>query len=56
MIKAIVMGGAGRMGGRIITLISATDGIEVVGAVERKGHPLIGTDAVSYTHLRAHET
>jgi len=44
MIKAIVMGGAGRMGGRIITLISATDGIEVVGAVERKGHPLIGTD------------
>jgi 4-hydroxy-tetrahydrodipicolinate reductase len=44
MIKAIVMGGAGRMGGRIITLISATEGIEVVGAVERKGHPLIGTD------------
>ena len=46
MVKAIVTGAAGRMGGRIISLISATAGIELVGAVEQKGHPLIGTDPV----------
>jgi 4-hydroxy-tetrahydrodipicolinate reductase len=45
MIKAIVTGAAGRMGGRIITFIAETDGIELAGAVERKGHPAIGRDA-----------
>jgi len=44
MVKAIVIGGAGKMGSRIINLISATDGIELVGAVERKGHPFVGKD------------
>ena len=44
MIKAIVTGAGGRMGGRIISLITETDGIELVGAVEQKGHPLIGKD------------
>jgi 4-hydroxy-tetrahydrodipicolinate reductase len=44
MIRAIVMGAAGRMGGRIVSLIAETDGIELAGAVERKGHPAIGTD------------
>jgi len=42
MIKAIVTGAAGRMGSRIMSLLSSTDGIELVGAVERKGHPLVG--------------
>jgi len=51
MIKAIVTGGAGRMGGRIISLISGTDGIEVVGAVERKGHPLTGEDVGEHLGL-----
>jgi 4-hydroxy-tetrahydrodipicolinate reductase len=45
MIKAIVTGAAGRMGGRIITLIAETEGIELAGAVEMKGHPAIGRDA-----------
>jgi 4-hydroxy-tetrahydrodipicolinate reductase len=45
MIRAIVTGAAGRMGGRIISLISETDGIELAGAVERKGHHDIGRDA-----------
>jgi 4-hydroxy-tetrahydrodipicolinate reductase len=53
MVKAVVMGGAGRMGGRIISLISGTDGIELVGAVERKGHPLIGKDVGEYLGLGA---
>jgi 4-hydroxy-tetrahydrodipicolinate reductase len=44
MIKTIVTGAGGRMGGRIICLLTETDGIELVGAVERKGHPLIGRD------------
>jgi 4-hydroxy-tetrahydrodipicolinate reductase len=44
MIKAIVTGAGGRMGGRIAGLITETDGIELVGAVEQKGHPLIGND------------
>ncbi len=51
MVNAIVTGGAGRMGSRIISLIAATDGIEVVGAVEQKGHPLIGKDAGEHCGL-----
>ena len=51
MVKAIVTGGAGRMGGRIISLIAGTDGIELVGAVERKGHPLVGKDVGEYLGL-----
>jgi 4-hydroxy-tetrahydrodipicolinate reductase len=44
MVKAVIMGAAGKMGGRIITLISAMEGIEIAGAVERKGHLLAGKD------------
>ena len=44
MIRAIVTGAGGRMGGRIVTLIAETNGIELAGAVERKGHPPIGKD------------
>jgi 4-hydroxy-tetrahydrodipicolinate reductase len=44
MIRAIVTGAGGRMGGRIVSLIAETQGIELVGALERTGHPLIGRD------------
>jgi 4-hydroxy-tetrahydrodipicolinate reductase len=44
MIKAIVTGAGGKMGGRIVSVFRQTEGIEVVGAVERPGHPLIGRD------------
>ena len=44
MVKAIVTGAGGRMGGRIITLLSADDDIKLVGAVEQKGHVIIGKD------------
>jgi 4-hydroxy-tetrahydrodipicolinate reductase len=44
MIKAIVTGAAGRMGGKIISLISKADCISVVGAIEAEKHPLIGRD------------
>ncbi|HAR98987.1 MAG TPA: 4-hydroxy-tetrahydrodipicolinate reductase, partial [Syntrophus sp. (in: bacteria)] len=44
-VKAIVTAAGGRMGGRIISLIDQTDGIELSGAVEVKGHPLVGRKA-----------
>lgn len=44
MVKAVVTGAGGRMGGRIITLINMAEGIELVGAVEQKGHALVGKD------------
>ncbi len=44
MIKAIVTGAGGRMGGRIFNLIAADQDSQVVGAVEQKGHALIGRD------------
>ncbi len=44
MIKAIVVGGAGRMGGRIIHTIHEAEGIEVSGAVERPDHPFLNRD------------
>lgn len=51
MTKAIVTGAGGRMGGRIITLINSTEGIEVVGAVEVKGHAVLGRDIGEYLGL-----
>ena len=45
MIKAIVTGAAGRMGSRIINVLSTSEGIRLSGAVERKGHALVGQDA-----------
>ena len=44
MVKTIVIGAGGRMGGRIITLLSADKNLKLVGAVEQKGHDLIGKD------------
>lgn len=51
MVKTIVIGGAGKMGSRIINLIATTDGIELVGAVEQKGHPLVGKDVGEHVGL-----
>ena len=44
MIRAIVVGAAGRMGGRIIHTIHEAEGIEVSGAVERPDHPSLNRD------------
>ena len=44
MTKCIVTGAAGRMGIRIIDAIYHTEGIELVGATEVKGHPRVGSD------------
>jgi 4-hydroxy-tetrahydrodipicolinate reductase len=45
MIKAIVTGAAGRMGSRIINVLSTSEGIRLAAAVERKGHPQLKQDA-----------
>ncbi len=44
MIKAIVSGPAGRMGGRIIHMLEATEGITLAGAFERPDHAAVGKD------------
>jgi len=45
MTRVAVTGAAGRMGGRIITLVTEAAGLKVTGAVEASGHPRIGEDA-----------
>lgn len=44
MVKAVVTGAAGRMGGKIISLISKSEDIKLVGALEVARHPIIGRD------------
>ena len=43
--QLIVSGAAGRMGRRIIALAVESGQFKIVGAIERAGHPDIGTDA-----------
>jgi 4-hydroxy-tetrahydrodipicolinate reductase len=45
VIKAVVDGAAGRMGKRLVALLCEDSRFQVVGAVERKGHPDLGRDA-----------
>ena len=44
IVKAIVIGAAGRMGNRILWAIHETPNIYLAGAVERKDHPSLGRD------------
>lgn len=44
MVKAIVSGAAGKMGGRIIHTIKQTEGISLAAAFERSEHPAVGLD------------
>lgn len=44
MVKAIVLGVGGRMGNRIAHWLVATEGIELVAAVEGKGHSVVDKD------------
>ncbi|MBN2061939.1 MAG: 4-hydroxy-tetrahydrodipicolinate reductase [Deltaproteobacteria bacterium] len=45
MIKVIVAGAAGRMGGRIISMINQNPDLALSGALENPDHPNIGMDA-----------
>ena len=44
MLKIVVTGAAGRMGSLISRLVWESEDMELVGAVEREDHPLIGRD------------
>jgi len=44
MVRAIVSGAAGRMGGRIIHLLEDAQGIVLTGALDQPGHPQVGKD------------
>lgn len=43
--KLVVIGAAGRMGKRILALAAESGHFNIVGAVEREGHPELGKDA-----------
>lgn len=45
MIRVIVTGAAGRMGGRILALAKEAGDFQIVGATERPDHPAVGQDA-----------
>jgi len=45
MIKAVVTGAAGRMGSRIINILSTSEGFALGGALEKKGLAAVGQDA-----------
>jgi 4-hydroxy-tetrahydrodipicolinate reductase len=51
MIKAVVTGAGGRMGSRIINVLSTSEGIRLSAAIERKGHQLVGQDACAAVGL-----
>jgi 4-hydroxy-tetrahydrodipicolinate reductase len=53
MVRAIVSGPAGRMGGRIIHLMEGVEGITLVGAFERPDHPAVGKDVGEVVGLPA---
>ncbi len=53
MVKAIVTGVAGRMGGRIVHMMEAATGIRLVGAVESPGHSAVGKDVGEVVGLPA---
>ncbi len=42
--KAIVVGAAGKMGGRVIHIIKETPSVKLFRAIERPDHPLVGMD------------
>jgi 4-hydroxy-tetrahydrodipicolinate reductase len=45
MVKVIIAGSAGRMGGRLVCLLKESASMTLAGAVESKGHPSVGEDA-----------
>ena len=53
MVKAIVTGVAGRMGGRIVHMMEAAAGVQLVGAVESPGHAAVGKDVGEVVGLPA---
>jgi 4-hydroxy-tetrahydrodipicolinate reductase len=53
MVRAIVAGAAGRMGGRIIHMIRQSSEVELAAAFERPDHPAVGSDVGQVAGLGA---
>ena len=53
MIRAIVSGAAGRMGGRIIHMMEGVEDVTLAGAVERADHPAVGREVGEVVGLSA---
>ena len=53
MVRAIVAGAGGRMGGRIINMINKTEGITLNAAFEHPDSPAVGQDAGAVAGLEA---
>jgi 4-hydroxy-tetrahydrodipicolinate reductase len=53
MVKAIVTGVAGRMGGRIVHMMAAAADVQLVGALESPGHAAVGKDVGEVVGLPA---
>ncbi|MDI6781538.1 MAG: 4-hydroxy-tetrahydrodipicolinate reductase [bacterium] len=53
MIKVIVTGAMGRMGRAIVQQILVAEDMEIAGCIERKDHPLLGTDIGNGTILKS---
>ncbi len=51
--KLVIVGAAGRMGQRLVTLASEIDGLQLVGAVDRADHPQMGQDAGTVARIDA---
>ena len=51
MIKVLVAGAGGRMGGRIIAALEGQEEIALGGAFEKKGHSAVGQDAGSVSGI-----
>ncbi len=45
MIRAVVIGAAGKMGQRLVCAVAASEDFKLTGATERPGHPAMGKDA-----------
>ena len=45
VVRVAINGAAGRMGRRLVDLISREPGMQVVAALEQAGHPDLGKDA-----------
>jgi 4-hydroxy-tetrahydrodipicolinate reductase len=51
MIKIIVTGASGSMGGRIIKMVHGMEGMRIVGVVEHEDRTLTGRDAGAYLNI-----
>ena len=51
MVRCVVIGAAGRMVNRLINVIHHTEGVQLAGATECKGHERVGTDAGEFSGI-----